>query len=471
MRNLTLKLILTNILRVTMVDVCFLVFGNVKPVLECSNGTVNITKGFSSLENLGKNCTDKTVFNSLVVAFNLTNDLSYVPALMASVQLGGELIGSLLTGPMADLYGRRSSLILLVIWTLLLGIGSGFSPTWPVMLAFRFFLGITTGGIESVGVIYVLEHIGTQYRLPIQATIDCSNSIGFAFLAFVAYLTQDWKILSIAGNLLFLPCILALLWLEESPRWLYQVGAIDKANLVIKKIAKINGVDNITEIKEMNSKNNNLVKKTLRLPEVFMRQTYVELFRNGNIAKNTLMVMLSFGVAGIVGYGFIFNVTNLSNIYITFALQGLLNIIPTVLLAASEYFMKWGRRPVHQLSLTGVWLSLIVVTTLSALGLKDTQIVAVNAACLIGSICSFPLWVICNVYSAELFPTRVRNRANGIGGMSAKLGGMISPHLVLLLVEKWHFLPFAILAGLTVINSILAFFFLPETKGKDLPED
>lgn len=59
--------------------------------------------------------------------------------------------------------------------------------------------------------------------------------------------------------------------------------------------------------------------------------------------------------ASFTGYVFVFNVENLlGNIYLNFALLGLLNVVAAIFLSAADRFFYLGRRLVHQVSMIGV---------------------------------------------------------------------------------------------------------------------
>ncbi|XP_073426598.1 solute carrier family 22 member 4-like isoform X2 [Dendrobates tinctorius] len=72
------------------------------------------------------------------------------------------------------------------------------------------------------------------------------------------------------------------------------------------------------------------------------------------------------------------------------------------------------------------------------------------------------------VYTAELYPTVIRNMGVGIGSMSSRVGSVISPYFVYLGAYN-RLLPYILMGSLTVIMGVLVLFF-PETFGRPLPE-
>ncbi|KAG8587540.1 hypothetical protein GDO81_005702 [Engystomops pustulosus] len=72
------------------------------------------------------------------------------------------------------------------------------------------------------------------------------------------------------------------------------------------------------------------------------------------------------------------------------------------------------------------------------------------------------------VYTAELYPTVVRNMGVGASSMASRLGSILSPYFVYLGAYDKH-LPFVLMGSLTVLVGIFTLF-LPETHGMPLPD-
>ncbi|XP_030359796.1 solute carrier family 22 member 5-like isoform X3 [Strigops habroptila] len=72
------------------------------------------------------------------------------------------------------------------------------------------------------------------------------------------------------------------------------------------------------------------------------------------------------------------------------------------------------------------------------------------------------------VYTAELYPTVVRNMGVGASSMASRLGSILSPYFVYLGAYD-RFLPYILMGSLTVLSGILTLF-LPESYGVPLPD-
>ncbi|NXJ01944.1 S22AD protein, partial [Psophia crepitans] len=70
------------------------------------------------------------------------------------------------------------------------------------------------------------------------------------------------------------------------------------------------------------------------------------------------------------------------------------------------------------------------------------------------------------VYSAELFPTVIRQTGVGLCSMSARVAGIMAP-LIRLLDQYHRTIPMAIFGSAPVLGGLLCVL-LPETRGTDL---
>ncbi|XP_026635870.1 solute carrier family 22 member 5 [Microtus ochrogaster] len=72
------------------------------------------------------------------------------------------------------------------------------------------------------------------------------------------------------------------------------------------------------------------------------------------------------------------------------------------------------------------------------------------------------------VYTAELYPTVVRNMGVGVSSTASRLGSILSPYFVYLGAYD-RFLPYILMGSLTILTAILTLFF-PESFGVPLPD-
>ena len=74
------------------------------------------------------------------------------------------------------------------------------------------------------------------------------------------------------------------------------------------------------------------------------------------------------------------------------------------------------------------------------------------------------------VMTTELYPTNLRSQALGVCSAAARVFGLVCPFVTALSIY-WKPLPMLILGLPCLIGGSLGYLFLPETKGKELPQN
>ena len=77
--------------------------------------------------------------------WSLVCDRKYVPSTITTVQMCGLLVGALVCGQLADIFGRRKLLYITYSLLLAVSLGSAFVNSWQLFAAFRFFIGGLVG--------------------------------------------------------------------------------------------------------------------------------------------------------------------------------------------------------------------------------------------------------------------------------------------------------------------------------------
>jgi SHS family lactate transporter-like MFS transporter len=67
-------------------------------------------------------------------------------------------VGGLSAGTAADRFGRKSPLVLSILWLSLFSLLSGFSTSYAMLFGVRALFGIGLGGVWAAGMTLALEH-------------------------------------------------------------------------------------------------------------------------------------------------------------------------------------------------------------------------------------------------------------------------------------------------------------------------
>ncbi|MFL6313098.1 MAG: MFS transporter [Terriglobales bacterium] len=126
-------------------------------------------------------------------------------------------IGGILFGFIADRIGRTKALMLSILTYSLCSLGSGFSTSIFMLVAFRFVLGLGMGGEWNTGATLVAETWPTHLRARAIAIVQSAWAWGLAAAAIVAWVVLDklhlnWRFVFFVG---VLPALVTL-WIRRS---------------------------------------------------------------------------------------------------------------------------------------------------------------------------------------------------------------------------------------------------------------
>jgi len=180
----------------------------------------------------------KEDINSIVTQWKLVCDKQYIADTITSIQMAGVLVGEVLTGQLADLFGRRNILfiehaVLVIMWFC-----SAFAGKWMVYAGLRFVIGALIGGVLVVNFVLPLELVTPEWR----TFCGCIGlwAVGLMALAGWGYYIRDWQYLVIATSCASAFILLAWWFVPESPRWLLSKGQVKKAERILTKMAIYN---------------------------------------------------------------------------------------------------------------------------------------------------------------------------------------------------------------------------------------
>ncbi|BFZ01342.1 hypothetical protein BsWGS_04381 [Bradybaena similaris] len=401
-----------------------------------------------------------TEFTSIVSEWRLICKDSYVKELITSIQMAGVLCGALITGQLADIFGRKKVLFVEYALLIIFWFSEAFAPTWEIYAALRFLVGGLVGGCLVVNFVLPLEFVTPKWR----TFCGCVGfwALGLMLLAPWAYLLRDWRLLNIAmasSSLTLLP----LWWfVDESPRWLLSRGRIQEAEEIIIKAANFNKkpVPDLVPLQDF-------VKREQIRRDEQKKYSYWHLCSSFHLATGTLICMFGWFVSSSVYYGHNFNSKNLAgDRYLNVFISGLVEIPSLIFVLFSNN--KWGRRRTvcFLMLLSGLACFSILVIDLTG-KLKELSALTITMA-MIGKSCIAGAWAAVQIFSAETFPTVIRNIGIGACSMAARIGGIVAPQFVFM-GEKSKPVPFVIFGVLAILCSLLMLL-LKETVGQPLPD-
>jgi putative MFS transporter len=368
--------------------------------------------------------------------------------------LCGTVLGSVLWGWLADLYGRRASILLSAVMFVGTSIcGAMPSLWWNVGMCFL--MGAAAGGMLPVTYALLAETMPSKQRGWALVLVGGLGAAGgyLAASALSAWLVPllSWRILWFLN----LPTGLALIFLNvfipESPKFLLALGRIREAHAVLQRFGCI-----VREGPSVASRPAD-VASVMVVPTAYLAQT---------VALSIVALawgLINFGLllwmpAHLVAKGYSMGVS--SGLLAASALIA----VPTVFVAAWLY-SRWSSKGalVGAIALCGAGLLGLIHLELSSP--QDASPVLVIALLIVGINGIIAMLL---PYAAESYPLQVRGRATGWVAACTKAGGLAAQLLGLLGLVPG----LAWAAVLALVPVLLALFlvvrYCAETRGRDL---
>ncbi len=156
-------------------------------------------------------------------------------ALLNSTMLGAAFLGAFLFGRIADVVGRKRVYWLVAAIMVVAALGSAFSPTYWVLIGFRFLLGLGVGGDYPVSAVMTTEYANRDNRGRLVGLVFSTQALGLVIGPLVALSLlgagvgngMAWRILLGLGAIPAAAVVYLRVRMPESPR--YQVQMQDRA--------------------------------------------------------------------------------------------------------------------------------------------------------------------------------------------------------------------------------------------------
>ncbi|KAL0928014.1 hypothetical protein M5K25_002247 [Dendrobium thyrsiflorum] len=373
--------------------------------------------------------------------------------LPASSFFAGCLFGGLLLATMADSQlGRKNTLVLTTLSMSIASVLTAFAPNFAAYTVFRFVSGFARANISTSAFVLSSELVPRRHRDQISILNFFFYTIGFLSLPAIAFLnkTSSWRSLYLYTSI---PCffysIILHFSMKESPRWLLIKGRTEEAIETLKNLTftEKQSFSDLTEIENIGAAaaaENNIFSAARILWE-----------KPWAVRRLAAISAVSFGV-GIVYYGMPLSLGNLTaNLYLSTALNAVAEL-PSSL--AAFLIARWMKRRSSMVAFTMVsGICSLVCTVMAGGGWLE---MAAELGSFFAACTAFDLMII---YSAELFPTCVRNSAIAVVRQVVVIGGAVAPVMVAA-GRRRKFLSFG-LFGIMIFFGGLFAGFLPETKG------
>lgn len=402
---------------------------------------------------------DSEFYETFVSKHDLVCGDHYKVSTAKTIYFGGVLVGALIFGSLSDGIGRKKTINVSIALLFASSIGLAWAPNYIAYVVLRFLAGMAFSGTFITAYVIGVEIVGPSKRKYTGIINEIFFAFGECFLAGVGFLVRDWHYVEI---IIAAPMVLYLSywWLiPESPRWLINKGRFDEAEEILRKAAKINKKELPAKILDRDIRDDTKTEKVYKI------------FTSRILFIRTLIILYNWMVVSMTYYGLTLNSGNLSgDVYLNFFFSGMVEF-PAYIISII-FLDRLGRRTLHCIMmLTGGLACLSTIFTV-LYGGEDLQTLTTVLA-LVGKLGSSAGFALIYIYSAELFPTVLRNAAIGIFSCGARVGGMVAPliadSVIIIGGKMGQAVPLVIFGAASVLAGILTLF-LPETLNSRLPE-
>ncbi|SDO81419.1 MFS transporter, putative metabolite:H+ symporter [Paenibacillus sp. yr247] len=349
--------------------------------------------------------------------------------LLAAINSIGMAAGALVAGSLADRYGRRAVLLgTLIIFSAASGL-SALATSFVMLCVLRFITGFGLGGELPVASTLVSESFPAKERGRAVVLLESFWACGWIFAALISYFVipvYGWRAAFIIGAIPALYALYLRRAIQDSPRY------------TELKSQKLSIGERVASVWSSNYRRSTLTLWILWFTVVF---SYYGMF----LWLPTVMVLKGFGLVKSFQYVLIMTLAQLPGYF-----------------TAAYIIEKFGRK--------FVLVTYLLLTAASALWFSNAETEGMLIAAGISlSFFNLGAWGAMYAYTPELYPTGVRSTGVGLAASFGRVGGIIGPYLVGLLVAKDKAITsiFLVFFVAIVIGALTLLFFGKETKGTD----
>lgn len=398
----------------------------------------------------------------------------FVESLLGAVVFAGMLFGAYTWGFVADRWGRRLSLLLLLILTCIFGIASAFAPNIWFLLVVRCLVGFGVGG-SVVPFSLFTEYLpirGRGFFLLIIEAFWTVGAVGESGLAWIL-LPEDslanqltggngWRVLVFVSALPFIIVLAMIPLLPESLRFYVVKNKSEKIEAIFKRMSWYNRKPMPEGELVLNQRS--LIDDDEDDPEIQKKNesTVLQFFKGKMLAMSLIIWFLWFS-GGLSYYGIVISTPSFfsrsdspHDLYLSTFIASLAEL--PGLLVATLLINVIGRKKTQAITFAAAGIPLLLL--LAPIPMWALTIAAVvSRAGIMGSTCT--LWV----YSSEAFPTSLRSLGMGISSSMSRVAGFITPFIAKMLMSVNPTIPISIYSVVCLAAAGASLLLPIETKG------
>ncbi|KAM7474976.1 hypothetical protein LguiB_022219 [Lonicera macranthoides] len=406
------------------------------------------------------------------------------------------LIGAAAAGRISDWGGRR--------WTIVIAAGiffagallMGFATDYAFLMVGRFVAGIGIGFAVMISPVYTAEISPASSRGCLTSFTEVFVNLGvlLGYVSNYAFsklpVRLGWRFMLGIGTIPSIFLAITVIALPESPRWLVMQGRLSDARIVLEKTSdtKAEAELRLADIKAAAGIPDNCNDDVVPIPKCSQDDAVWRklLIHPTPSVRHILIAAIgvhffqqSSGIDAVVLYSpRIFEKAGITNDTEKLLATIAIGATKTSFILVATFFLdKVGRRPLLLSSVGGMIMSLTLLGVgLTVIDKSDGKVIWALALAIAGVLSfvgffSIGLGPITPVYTAEIFPLRLRAQAFSVGvAVNRVTSGVISMTFLSLYKAITIGGAFFLFAGIASLALVFFYTVLPETRGKNLEE-
>ncbi|HEX3505870.1 MAG TPA: MFS transporter [Xanthobacteraceae bacterium] len=367
-------------------------------------------------------------------------------------------VGGLLSGILADYFGRRRVLLTSILWYSIFAGLTALAPNYVSLLVLRFLTGIGMGAEWGAGSSLVSELWDPQRRGRGLAYLQSGFGCGFLLAAAIWQVinqggVDDWRWMYVIGVTPAIATLFVRRYVKDSNLW---IEADQRRRLIRQRVNANEPVD---------GGERNLTRLTLW-----------QLFETRELRRRVALLLIA-GLSTTIGWWAVsawipqFTAQQLADkmrdvpgaitqVVITYNAIGILGFI------AVGYLADWlGRKP------TMIFYFIGSLISVPALFLWPTSLEGLTAAAAVNGFFTLGQWTWLAIYPSELFPTHIRATAITFVFNTTRLVAAVATLISAYLIQVFGSISTAavVVGSIYVLGLLVTPWIGPETRAKPLP--
>lgn len=409
---------------------------------------------------------DTGVISGALLYINQSFEInSYMLGLLVSSVSIGAVFGAFVNGFFVDKIGRKKTLLLTAFLFFIASVFCFLSQNITELIISRMIIGLAVGIVSFCGPLYLSEISPKEKRGQIVSLHQLAITFGILFSYLTNYLCanleSNWRVMFLIGVVPAFILFFGLLFQKDTPRWYVIKKRYDDA----KKILELVGCSENTEQEiqnisaALNKEEKIKFNKKLIMPFV--------------IGLGIMIIQMTTGINAIIYYApTIFKMIGFSSnqdaLFITIFI-GLINFLMTFV--AIILVDKIGRKPLLYIGLSGMLISLVVLSSVFVLDYVFIKYLAVVFCAVYIVSFSMSLGPVAFLLVSEVFPLKYRGSAMSITIVTNFICNFLVTGLFPIALDKiGGFYTFMIFAFICVLSLLFVKFIVFETKGLSLED-